>query len=89
MFGQSKLAEVMAALDEYGTESYEVEVDRVRLAILQLSEGKIEKLLHWVKTAKIDYRDPLAAQELGPLSPLEVAKLQGTAKNLVDRWGEQ
>ena len=89
MFGESKLAEVLAALDEYGTESYEREVNRVKLAILQLSEGKTEKLLYWVKIAKVDYRDPLAAQELGPLSPEEGAKLQATAKNLIDRWGKK
>jgi hypothetical protein len=89
MFGESKLAEVLAALDEYGTESYEREVNRVKLAILQLSDGKTEKLLYWVKIAKVDYRDPLAAQELGPLSPEEGAKLQATAKNVIDRWGKK
>ena len=89
MFGESELAEVLAALDDYGTESYELEVNRVKLAILQLSDGKTDKLLYWIKTAKVDYRDPLAAQELGPLSPEEGAKLQARAKNLVDRWGKK
>ena len=89
MFGESKLAEVLAALDEYGTESYEREVNCVKLAILQLSEDKTEKLLYWAKTAKADYRDPLAAQELGPLSPEEGARLQARAKTLIDRWGEK
>src|SRR4249920_2500326 len=85
MFGEGKLAEVLAALDEYGTESHEIEVNRVKLAILRLSEGNTDKLQYWIKTAKVDYRDPLAAQELGPLSPEEGAKLQEKAKNLVDR----
>ena len=89
MFGGSKLAEVMAALDEYGTESYEREVNRVKLAILQLSEGNMEKLLYWIKTAKVDYRDPLAARELGPLWPEKGAQLRASAKKSIDRWGKK
>jgi hypothetical protein len=89
LFGESRLAEVLAALDDYGTESHELEVNRVKLAILHLSEGKTDKLLYWIKTAKVDYRDPLAAQELGQLSREEGAKLQAKAKNLIDRWGKK
>lgn len=89
MFGESELANVLAALDEYGVESHEREVNRVKLAILQLSEGQKEKLLYWTQVAKVDYRDPLAAQELGPISAQEGARLQGMAKNLIDRWGKK
>jgi len=89
MFGESDLAEVMTAIDEYGTASYEREADRVKLAILQLSEGRKDKLLYWIKIAKVDYRDVLAAGELGPVSPDEGAKLQGMAKDLIDRWGKK
>ena len=89
MFGESNLAEVLAVLDAYGTESHEREVNRVKLAILELSEGDKENLLYWIKIAKADYRDPLAAQELGPIPPEEGAKLQGMAKNLIDRWGKK
>src|SRR5258708_37885003 len=60
MFGESKLAEVLATLDEYGTESYEREVNRVNLALLQLSEGKTEKLLYWASIAKPDDHYPHA-----------------------------
>ena len=89
IFGDTALAEILAALDQYGTQSHEREADRVKLAILQLSEGKKEKLLYWVKIAKTDYRDVLAAQELGPVSPQEGAKLQNTAKDLINRWGKK
>ena len=89
LFGESKLAEVLAALDDYGTERHEVEVNRVKLAILRLSDGKTDKLLYWIKTAKADYRDALAAQELGPLSPEEGAKLQAKAKDLLDRFSRK
>lgn len=89
MFGESCLKEVLAVLDVYGTESYEREINRVKLAILQLSEGKTEKLRYWVKTAKVDYRDALAAQQLGPLSPEEGAKWQAIATDLLERWGKK
>ena len=93
-FGESKLEEFLPVLDEYGTEAHAREVNRVKLAILQLSEGNREKLLYWTKTAKVDYRDPLAAQEPGSRSPEDGAKLQGEArrgeaKNLVYSWGKQ
>ena len=83
------LAEVLAVLDKYGTESYEREVNRVKLAILQLSERKTEKLPYRIKTAKVDYRDPLAVQELGSLLPAEEAKLPAAAKTLIDCWGKK
>ena len=89
LYGESSLKEVLAVLDEYGTESHEPEVNRVHLAILQLSEGKKEKLLYFVKTAKVDYRDVLAFQQVGPLTPEKGAKWQSMAKSLVDRWGRK
>jgi S-formylglutathione hydrolase len=89
LFGEGSLAEVLAALDDYGTERHEPEVNRVRLAILQLSEGEKEKLRYWIKTAKVDYRDILAAQQLGPLSPQEGAQWQARAKDLIENWGRK
>ena len=83
------LEEVLATLDEYGTESYEREVDRVKLAILQLSEGKTEQLQYWVQTAKVDYRDPLAALQLGPHSSEQGATWRAIAKSLIDSWGKK
>jgi hypothetical protein len=52
-----------AELSRYGTEPYEREVDRVRLAILRLCEGRLERLAEWVAEAKNDYRDVLVAAE--------------------------
>jgi hypothetical protein len=49
----------MAILDEYGTEPYEQERERVQLAILKLAEGEIDKLLHFTRAAKGDFRDVL------------------------------
>jgi hypothetical protein len=89
IFGESNLKAIMNALDEFGIESHELEANRVKLAILRISKGDTEKLLYWVKIAKVDYRDVLAAQQLGPLAPEEGAKWQTMAQNLVDRWGKK
>lgn len=89
MYGEANLNEVLTMLDEYGIENVEPEVNRVQLAILQLSEGNKDKLLYLVKTAKVDYRDILAWQQLGSLSPEEGEKWQATAQTLIDRWGKK
>jgi len=89
MFGESLLQSVVAALDRYGAESHEREADRVKLAILRISAGDMDKLTYWVKIAKVDYRDVLAAEETGPLSPEDGAKWQAKAKSVVGRWGKK
>ena len=50
---------VCEALATYGVESYERETERVRLAILKLSNGDIGQALAMVDAAKQDYRDVL------------------------------
>ncbi|MGA2542593.1 MAG: hypothetical protein ABSG78_13670 [Verrucomicrobiota bacterium] len=62
-FPAEQFSEVMAALSEYGKESYENEADRVRLAILKLARGKLDLLQQALKTAKTDYRDVITWAE--------------------------
>lgn len=50
-------------LDLYGTEPYEREVVRVRVAALKLSEGSLVRLEEVIVAAKRDYRDVLAWAE--------------------------
>lgn len=50
---------VCEALAAYGVASHEREADRVRLAIVKLSNGDVEKALAMVAAAKQDYRDVL------------------------------
>ena len=50
-------------LDEYGTENWHREQDRVRLAILKLSAGTFEQLRSQVQAAKADYREVLGPAE--------------------------
>jgi hypothetical protein len=53
-------------------------LERLRLAVLKLSEGKVDRVRQWVNEAKIDFRDVLMAAGFGdgeshkawmPLSP--------------------
>ena len=89
LFGEQSLTDILSLLDEYGRESYELEENRVKLAILELSEGDKEKLEYFVKIAKTDYRDVLAAQELGPLSPEVGEQLQALTRSIVESWGKK
>ena len=57
------IADVMAMLNEYGTESSQREPDRVRLAALKLAAGSVERLHYEIEGAKSDYRDVLAPAE--------------------------
>src|SRR5262249_27214176 len=62
-FPEDKAEEVLAILDQYGTESYERERERVQIAILKLANGNLEELLRLIQVAKRDYRDVLAWAE--------------------------
>jgi len=62
-FPSEQVAEVVAVLNEYGTESWQRETHRVRLAVLKLAAGNMEKLRQGIETAKKDYRDVLAYAE--------------------------
>jgi len=51
--------QVLDRLALYGVEPHEREVPRVQLAILKLSEGRLDRLADLVSAAKRDYRDVL------------------------------
>ena len=55
--------QVIALLDEYGTQQGDAEPHRVHVAVLKLSGGSIGKLREHVVLAKGDYRDVLAPAE--------------------------
>ena len=56
-------ARVMAALEEYGRESWHNDIDRVRVALLKLAGGDLARLRLHLDVAKTDFRDVLAAAE--------------------------
>ena len=88
-FPRSGTARMLAALDLYGTEPQEREVDRVKVAIVALSEGSEDKLRHLVQVAKTDYRDILSWVETGPLSQAEGEKQRLAARRLLEQWGKK
>ena len=57
------LGTILGILSAYGTEDWQREVDRVRLAILKLSKGSLTDLRYWTEQAKCDYRDVLGPAE--------------------------
>ena len=81
----SESSPVLEILGEYGAEEWHREVDRVRLAVLKLAAGNVDRLLSAIDTAKRDYRDVLASAEypkysrlVGPsevVSPDEVQRI--------------
>jgi len=62
-FPASHFDEVFAIVSQYGTDSWQGEPHRVRLATLKLASGNIAHLRTAVETARLDYRDVLAAAE--------------------------
>ena len=62
-FPGEAVADVLTALEEYGTEDFHREKERVRLAVLKLASGSREKLRYEIEGAKCDYRDVLGPAE--------------------------
>jgi hypothetical protein len=80
---------ICEALATYGVESYEQEPDRVRLAILKLSDGIEDKLLAMVAAAKQDYRDVLMWAEYpeqGSMPPTPLQRKLTEAERTHLRW---
>jgi len=86
LFGEEDLPEVLALVDQYGTESHETGGNFVKRAILELSDGRKTRLPYFVKCAKIDSRDVLGGQRLGPMSAEEEAAWQANADHLLALW---
>ncbi len=89
LFGEDKAAQALALVDEYGIENYEREVDRVKLAILDVSNGRMTRLPYFVKCAKIDYRDLLTGAKLGPMTEEEEAEWQASADRMLANWNKK
>ena len=54
LFGEDSWEAALALVDEYGTQAHEREVDRVKIAILEVSDGRIKRLPYFIKCAQID-----------------------------------
>ena len=62
-FSNKQFDAVMSILNEYGLESWQRGVNRVRLAVLKLAGGDLPALRCEIDVAKSDYRDVLAYAE--------------------------
>lgn len=63
-FGDDKLSQVLAVLEEYGKQEWNSPTDpRVLLCILKLADGDLELLAKYTETAIQDYRDVIAWAE--------------------------
>ena len=89
LFGDDHAAQALALVDQYGIERHEREVNRVKLAILQVSHGKMTRLAYFVECAKLDYRDVLTGRTLGPMSEKEEAEWQASADRMLARWNKK
>jgi hypothetical protein len=87
-FAAEEVSEVLSTLAEYGKKSWHGEVVRVRLAILKMANGSLDRLQIWMAAADRDYRDALAAAEyprymksIGPNEKDAVKREQVIAKD--------
>ena len=56
---EAEREQVLALLAEYGKAPHEREAARVRLAVLKLSEGQVDRIPELIAAANRDYRDVL------------------------------
>ena len=89
LFGEDLAELALREVDQYGIEPYEREVDRVKLEILDVSEGKLHRLPYFVKCAKIDYRDVLTGARLPPMSETEEAAWIASANRQLEKWSNR
>ena len=89
LFGEDKAVPALALVDTYGIESHEREINRVKLAILEVSDGKLARLPYFVKCAKIDYRDLLTGARLGRITDAEEAQWQAPADRMLALWNKE
>ena len=62
-FPLEQFADVKAVLTEYQSGPWKVSADRVRMAVLKLSDGDLTRLRTHIEMAKRDFRDVLAYAE--------------------------
>lgn len=86
---RSERQKVMEILLTYGTESYEREPDRVRLAILKLSGNSLDEIKKYTQYAKQDFRDILCWAEYPNQGKAWNLKDQAEKQRLADRDRKQ
>jgi len=88
-FGESQLPLVQSLLEEYGKQEWNRPGARVRLAILKLAQGDMDRLLDAISVAIEDPRDVLAQAEYpGYMREIGFGKVAENVKQSVidDDW---
>ena len=88
-FQETDLDRVLSDLASYGAESWHREPARVRLAILKLAGGEIEKLEGLLALARSDYRDVLAMAEYPAYLTLEIQPEERAEEEAIESDREQ
>jgi hypothetical protein len=73
-FPEEQLAEVLALLSGYGTETWHREAERVKRDVVIISRGSLDALKATIELAKKDYRDVLIGEEIDPWLIGEIEK---------------
>ena len=81
-------AEFLALVEQYGSEKHHNEKHRVQVAIVELSEGRVEKLAYMLECALRDYRDVLAWKQASRLTNEEGERLAKAVHGIIDKWGK-
>jgi len=89
----AKANEALAILESYGTESWHVGKDRVRLGLLKISVGDIEMLRSYTRGAQSDYRNALLTAEYpeecqasSKTPPAELAAIRKRDREQYEAW---
>ena len=89
-FADSERETVFSILEEYGSDEWNREPERVRLAALKLSNGKIALLRRAIESAKNDYRDTIAPAEYPNYLKLGVGELsENETQRIIEADWEQ
>jgi hypothetical protein len=84
-FPESDESAILELLDYYGVEPYERERERIQLAIVALSKGNEDRLLHLIQAAKTDFRDVLCWLETGEPTEEEGREAQRAVYRAIER----
>jgi hypothetical protein len=71
-------------LQEYQTEPWHGEVERVRIGILRICQGSLERMRRLVDVAKRDYRDLLMLAEYLPADSSRPLNLRNASRKTPD-----
>lgn len=80
---------VWPILNAYGTETWHVEENRVRIAAIKLACGDLRELERQIAVALVDFRDVVGAAESPSLMQLGFTGMERAGKEAVETLGAE